>query len=312
MSGGRLVVCPTPIGNLEDVTLRVLSALRDADVVACEDTRRTRVLLERYGVQASLISYHEHNEASRTPELVQRMQRRGGRRPGERRGDAAGVRSRVRAGAGLRGRGPRGRGAAGTVGRVGGAGGVGAAGRRVAVRGVPAAQAGRAVRVLESPETVVAFESPRRVAASSGRARVDRSAIGPVAVCRELTKVHEEVVRGTAGSLASALRVSAAAGRGGAGDRRRRPAVGPGSGRGRRRAPLGGWRRPRARGCRRGRGADGRVRQRAVPRGRGGTNFGWVRRRREPAARLTLIRDGPPRCRNLQRVSSCLAVAERQ
>ena len=52
---GRLVVCPTPIGNLEDVTLRVLSALRDADVVACEDTRRTRVLLERYGVLASLV-----------------------------------------------------------------------------------------------------------------------------------------------------------------------------------------------------------------------------------------------------------------
>ena len=51
---GRLVVCPTPIGNLEDVTLRVLAALRDADVVACEDTRRTRVLLERYGVQATL------------------------------------------------------------------------------------------------------------------------------------------------------------------------------------------------------------------------------------------------------------------
>ena len=48
---GRLVVCPTPIGNLEDVTLRVLSALRDADVVACEDTRRTRVLLDRYGVE---------------------------------------------------------------------------------------------------------------------------------------------------------------------------------------------------------------------------------------------------------------------
>ena len=49
-SGGRLVVCPTPIGNLEDVTLRVLAALREADLVACEDTRRTRVLLERYGV----------------------------------------------------------------------------------------------------------------------------------------------------------------------------------------------------------------------------------------------------------------------
>ena len=71
--GGRLVVCPTPIGNLEDVTLRVLSALRDADVVACEDTRRTRVLLERYGVQASLVSYHEHNERERAAELVERM-----------------------------------------------------------------------------------------------------------------------------------------------------------------------------------------------------------------------------------------------
>src|SRR3954449_2838354 len=71
---GRLVVCPTPIGNPEDVTLRVLSALRDADVVACEDTRRTRTLLERYGVQATLVSYHEHNEAARATELVGRMQ----------------------------------------------------------------------------------------------------------------------------------------------------------------------------------------------------------------------------------------------
>ena len=66
-------MCPTPIGNLEDVTLRVLSALRDADVVACEDTRRTRVLLERYGVQGTLVSYHEHNERERAAELVERM-----------------------------------------------------------------------------------------------------------------------------------------------------------------------------------------------------------------------------------------------
>src|SRR3954469_15270790 len=71
---GRLVVVPTPIGNLEDVTLRALSALRDADVVACEDTRRTRVLLERFGVKAPLVSYHEHNEAARARELVKRMQ----------------------------------------------------------------------------------------------------------------------------------------------------------------------------------------------------------------------------------------------
>ena len=68
-----LVVCPTPIGNLEDVTLRVLSALREADVVACEDTRRTRTLLDRYGVSAKLVSYHEHNEEARAAELVERM-----------------------------------------------------------------------------------------------------------------------------------------------------------------------------------------------------------------------------------------------
>src|SRR5215510_8061734 len=71
-----LTVCPTPIGNLEDVTLRVLSALREADVVACEDTRRTRTLLDRYGVKAKLVSYHEHNEEARAAELVERI--RGG------------------------------------------------------------------------------------------------------------------------------------------------------------------------------------------------------------------------------------------
>src|SRR3954462_15058905 len=71
---GRLVVCPTPIGNLEDVTLRALAALREADVVACEDTRRTRVLLDRFGVKAPLVSYQEHNEPARARELVARMQ----------------------------------------------------------------------------------------------------------------------------------------------------------------------------------------------------------------------------------------------
>src|SRR5205807_9520198 len=70
---GRVIVCPTPIGNLEDVTLRVLSALREADIVACEDTRRARVLLDRYGVSAHTVSYHEHNERARARELVKRM-----------------------------------------------------------------------------------------------------------------------------------------------------------------------------------------------------------------------------------------------
>src|SRR5919205_3345484 len=69
-----LAVCATPIGNLDDVTLRVLEELRAADVVLCEDTRHTRVLLERHGISARLLSYHEHNEAKRTAELLPRLQ----------------------------------------------------------------------------------------------------------------------------------------------------------------------------------------------------------------------------------------------
>ena len=70
-----LAVCATPIGNLDDVTLRVLSELREADVVLCEDTRRTRILLERHGIDASVLSYHRHNEAARTAEVVDRLRR---------------------------------------------------------------------------------------------------------------------------------------------------------------------------------------------------------------------------------------------
>src|SRR5215831_14475889 len=68
-----LAVCATPIGNLDDVTLRVLDELRAADVVLCEDTRHTRTLLARHGVTARLLSYHEHNEAARTAELLPRL-----------------------------------------------------------------------------------------------------------------------------------------------------------------------------------------------------------------------------------------------
>ena len=69
-----LAVCATPIGNLEDVTLRVLRELAEADVVLAEDTRHTRALLERHGVSARLLSYHEHNEAKRTAELLPRLE----------------------------------------------------------------------------------------------------------------------------------------------------------------------------------------------------------------------------------------------
>ena len=199
---GRLVVCPTPIGNLEDVTLRVLAALREADIVACEDTRRTRVLLDRYGVRAHLVSYHEHNEAERTAELVQRMR------------DGAVVALVSDAGMPL----------VSDPGYVLVAGCV-AAGLAVEVLPGPSAaiaalvasalpadrwrfvgflprKRGELVEVFGSPETLVAFESPRRVAASL-RTLAELDPERPVAVCRELTKVHEEVVRGSAAELAS-------------------------------------------------------------------------------------------------------------
>jgi 16S rRNA (cytidine1402-2'-O)-methyltransferase len=199
---GRLVVCPTPIGNLEDITLRVLSALREADVVACEDTRRTGVLLERYGVQAVLVPYHEHNERSQAAGLVARM--RGGEvvalvsdagmplvsDPGfvlVQACVAAGLEVEVLPGP-----------SAALAALVASA--LPSDAWRFAGF-LPRKRAGL-VEAFSGRETLVAFESPRRVAASLAvLASLDPGR--PVAVCRELTKLHEEVVRGPASELAA-------------------------------------------------------------------------------------------------------------
>jgi 16S rRNA (cytidine1402-2'-O)-methyltransferase len=200
-----LAVCATPIGNLDDVTLRVLAELREADVVLCEDTRHTRGLLVRHGIDARLVSYHEHNEAARTAELLPRL--------------AAGERIALVSDAGLPG--------------------VSDPGGRL-VRA--ALDAGVAVTVLPGPSAVdtalvasglvaeryqfvgflprgekalatlweelaawswpvVAFESAQRLPATlRSLAAADPSRL--VAVCRELTKRFEEVARGTAPELA--------------------------------------------------------------------------------------------------------------
>ncbi len=68
-----LVVVPTPIGNMEDITLRALRALREADLIACEDTRHTRKLLNHYDIHKPLLSYHRHNERLRTVEILERL-----------------------------------------------------------------------------------------------------------------------------------------------------------------------------------------------------------------------------------------------
>lgn len=70
---GMLYLCATPIGNLEDITLRVLRVLQEADVIAAEDTRQTIKLLNHYEIKTPLISYHEHNKIEKTPVLVKRM-----------------------------------------------------------------------------------------------------------------------------------------------------------------------------------------------------------------------------------------------
>ena len=204
-----LSVCATPIGNLEDVTLRVLRELTEADVVLCEDTRHTRKLLERHGIRTRLLSYHQHNEAKRTAELLPRLE--AGERvalvsdsglpaisdPGARLVAAAleaGLDVTVLPGSS----------AVETA--LVASGLVGEEGYQFVgylPRGERALLA-LAEELARRPWPMVAFESPQRLPATLAvLARVvpDR----PAAVCRELTKRFEEVARGTVSELAGRL-----------------------------------------------------------------------------------------------------------
>jgi 16S rRNA (cytidine1402-2'-O)-methyltransferase len=203
-----LAVCATPIGNLEDITLRVLTELREADLVLAEDTRHTRGLLERHAVKARLLSYHEHNEAARVAELLPRLE--AGERialvsdaglPGISDPGARLVRAALDAGIDV------------TV--LPGASAVetalvasGLAGGRYAFVGFLPRKAGELEALWrETAEwgcPVVAFESPHRLTASL-RSLAAFDAGREVAVCRELTKRFEEVARGTASELAERL-----------------------------------------------------------------------------------------------------------
>jgi 16S rRNA (cytidine1402-2'-O)-methyltransferase len=204
-----LAVCATPIGNLSDVTLRVLETLRDADLVLCEDTRRTRILLERHGIAPrELASHHRHNEARRVEEAIARLR--------------AGERVAVVSDAGLPGINDPG---ARLVARAIEAGvdvtvlpGASAVETALVASGLVGAQyrflgwLPRRAAELDAlwaelaswPHPAVAFESPRRVGASLARLAAV-SPERPVAVCRELTKRFEEIVRGPATELAGRL-----------------------------------------------------------------------------------------------------------
>ena len=205
---GRLYVVATPIGNLADITLRALRVLSDVDVIAAEDTRTTRKLLSHHGIGTPLVSYHEHNEAVRTPELLERLAS----------GDSVAVVSEAgtpsisdpgyrlveaAVAAGI------------AVEPIPGASALLAA---LVVSGLPTdafvfegflpRRTGERRRRLESlaseRRTIVVFESPHRVdACLADMVAVlgDRRA----ALCRELTKLHEEVRRAMLSELLASV-----------------------------------------------------------------------------------------------------------
>ncbi|HEX8938654.1 MAG TPA: 16S rRNA (cytidine(1402)-2'-O)-methyltransferase [Candidatus Limnocylindrales bacterium] len=209
--GGRLFVVATPIGNLGDVTLRALEVLRGVPLVAAEDTRLTRRLFARHGIETRLVSYHARNAATRGPELLAQL--RGG-------ADLALV---TDAGTPLVSD-PGGELVAawvaegGSVVPIPGPSAVlaaliasGLAGPRWSFEGfLPRSgreRRDRLERIAADDRAVVVFEAPGRVAATLADLAAACGADRPAAVCRELTKLHEETVRGPLGELAAAAAV---------------------------------------------------------------------------------------------------------
>ncbi len=205
--GGALYVVATPIGNLGDVTLRALEVLRAVPLVAAEDTRLTRRLFARYEITTRLVAHHAPSEARSMPELLAHL--RGG-------ADLAlvsdaGTPLVSDPGAGLV---AAWAGEGGSVVPIPGPSAVlaalvasGIAGPRWSFEGfLPRGgreRRERIARLAADDRTAVVFEAPGRVAATLGDLEAACGADRPAAACRELTKIHEEVVRGTLGELAA-------------------------------------------------------------------------------------------------------------
>lgn len=206
---GTLVLVATPIGNLEDVSARALRVLREADLVAAEDTRHTRKLLSHYGIPAQVVSLHEHNERARAASLIERVLDgqvvalvTDAGSPGIADPGYPVVRAAVAAGV-----------------RVESIPGPSAVITALQVSGLPtdaflfagflppkgAARRRRLQELSAQRETVVVFESPHRI----DQCLEDLEAVWgerPIALARELTKLHEQVLRGSAREVRAALR----------------------------------------------------------------------------------------------------------
>jgi 16S rRNA (cytidine1402-2'-O)-methyltransferase len=200
-----LYLVATPIGNLEDITLRAIRVLKQADLIACEDTRQTLKLMNRYGINTPTISYHEHNEAARAAELAEKL--------------AQGSRIAVVTDAGTPGISDPGfrlvsmaieRGLPvipipGPAAFVSALVGAGLPVESFSFRGFLPPKAGARRRELEkarnSIQTEIFYEAPHRIAATLEDAL---AVLGPqrrIVVARELTKIHEEFLRGTAAQV---------------------------------------------------------------------------------------------------------------
>ncbi len=205
---GTLYLVATPIGNLEDITLRALRVLREVAWIACEDTRQSRKLLDHFGIATKLLSYHEHNEAARAVELVKQLQ---GGSSGALVSDAGTpllsdpgyrvVAAALAAGIAVV---P----IPGASAALAALAGSGLGTDAFQFRGFLPARAAARRKALESLQntdcTLIFYEAPHRIL----EALQDIEAVlgtRPVVLARELTKIHEEFLRGTASEIRSQL-----------------------------------------------------------------------------------------------------------
>jgi 16S rRNA (cytidine1402-2'-O)-methyltransferase len=202
---GTLFVVATPIGNLEDITMRALRVLKEAYLIACEDTRQTQKLLSQYAIEKPMVSYHEHNEVGRADELVAKLE--------------SGETIALVSDAGMPGISDPGYRVValavehgipvvpipGAVAFVAALAASGLATDAFRFNGFLPAKSGQRREVLEaivsSAVTEIFYEAPHRLLESLRDAVATVGGERPVVVARELTKVHEEFVRGSAADV---------------------------------------------------------------------------------------------------------------